>query len=416
MTITKFGFYTMDDFEFRGKKVLLRVDINSPIDPKTGDIMDDTRIGSHASTITELLEKGASVTILAHQGRPGDSDFTTLANHATLLSKYLKREVNYVEDIFGPAARSAISSSKPGDVVLLENVRFYSEENIEKVPEVQARTYLVRYLASLFSVYVNDAFATSHRSHPSLTGFPIVMPSCGGRLLQKEVDFLSDVMDKVSKPCIFVLGGGKVQDSVQLMEALLPKGVADKVLLTGLVSHLFMIARGERLGKATVRIIEGKGLYSLLPRAQSLLNKYPDKIVTPVDVAVLRSDKRVEFPLGQVLEYSPIYDIGSRTVELYSNIMQDAKIIIMRGPAGYIEDQRFCKGSEELLKAIVRSGARVLLGGGHLRIISERLGIATKIEYFSTGGGAFITFLSGEKLPAIEVLAVSAQKFKADKY
>lgn len=411
----KFGFHTMDDFDFHGKKVLLRVDINSPIDPKTGNITDDTRIRSHASTITELLEKGASVTVLAHQGRPGDSDFTTLANHATLLSKYLKRGVNYVEDVFGPAARSAISSSGSGDVILLENVRFYSEESIEKVPEIQAKTYLVRYLAPLFSIYVNDAFATSHRSHPSLTGFPMVMPSCGGRLLQKELDFLSEVMSNSSKPCVFVLGGGKVPDSVQLMEALLPKGIADKILLTGLVSHLFMIAKGERLGKATVRIIEGKGLYSLLPRAQKLIKNYPDKIITPVDIAILRSDERVELPLGNITDHSPIYDIGDKTVELYSKIIQDAKIVIMRGPAGYIEDPRFRKGSENLLKAVVNSKARTLLGGGHLRVISERLGIADKIEYFSTGGGAFITFLSGEKLPAIEVLVISAKRFKSDR-
>lgn len=412
---SKFGFYTMDDFDFDGKRILLRVDINSPIDPRTSSITDDTRIKSHAETIMELLDKGASVTVLAHQGRPGDSDFTTLASHATLLSKYINKDVNYVEDLFGPTARSAISSSKPGDVIILENVRFYSEENIEKVPEAQAKTYLVRYLSPLFSLYVNDAFATSHRSHPSLTGFPMVMPSCGGRLLQNEVDFLSDVMDTASKPCIFVLGGGKVPDSVQLMESLLPKGVADKVLLTGLVSHLFLIAKGERLGKATTRIIEGKGLYPLLPRAQNLIRNYPDKIVTPVDIAVLRSDERVELPLSNVPDITPIYDIGSRTVELYYTLMKGAKVIIMRGPAGYIEDQRFSKGSEELLKVVVKSGARTLLGGGHLRAISERLGIAEKIDYFSTGGGAFIAFLSGEKLPAIEVLTMSAQRFKTDK-
>jgi len=413
--VNKLGFYTMDDFDFEGKKILLRVDINSPIDPKTGKITDDTRIKSHVATIVELLNNGASVTVLAHQGRPGDNDFTTLEDHSKLLSKYLNKDVKYVEDIFGPTARAAISSLRPGNVILLENVRFYSEEGIEKVPEAQAKTFLVRYLAPLFSIYVNDAFATSHRSHPSLTGFPMVLPSCGGRLLQKEVEFLSDIMSTTSRPCVFVLGGGKVSDSVQLMESLLPKGVADKVLLAGLVSHLFLIAKGERLGKATVKIIEGKGLYSLLPRAENLLRKYPDKIVTPVDVAILRSEERVEMPLGDVQDHSPIYDIGSRTVELYSSIMEKAKVIIMRGPAGYIEDQRFAKGSEGLLMAVVKSRARTLLGGGHLRAISERLGIAEKIDYFSTGGGAFISFLSGEKLPAIEVLTISAKKFKADR-
>ena len=408
-------FYTMDNFNFEGRKVLLRVDINSPIDPKTCQITDDTRIRSHAETINELLKMGSAVTVLAHQGRPGDSDFTTLAAHSRLLSKYVRTEVKYVEDLFGPSARSSISSMRPGEVLLLENVRFYSEENIEKVPEVQARTFLVRYLAPLFSIYVNDAFATAHRSHPSLTGFPIVMPSCGGRLLQNEVEFLSNVFSAVSKPCLFVLGGGKVPDSVQLMETLLPKGIADKVMLTGLVSHLFLIASGKHLGRTTVKIVEGKGLNAMLPRAEALLKKYGDKIMMPVDVAVLKSDGRFEGDVDNVDDDAPIYDIGKETIRLYSEAMSNAKTIIMRGPAGYIEDSRFTKGSEELLRTLVKTNAKSFLGGGHLRVISERMGIANKIGYFSTGGGAFITFLSGEKLPALEVLITSKQKFKADR-
>ncbi|MGA2572616.1 MAG: phosphoglycerate kinase [Candidatus Methanomethylicaceae archaeon] len=408
------AFYTMDDFDLKGKKVLLRVDINSPIDPKTGQITDDTRIKSHADTIRELVDKGASVAILAHQGRPGDSDFTTLAPHLPLLSKYINRKVKYVEDLFGPCARSSISSMKAGDVLLLENVRFFSEENIEKVPEAQAKTLLVKYLAPLFDLYINDAFATAHRAHPSLVGFPVVMPSAGGRLLQKEVDFLSCVFSESSKPCIFILGGSKVQDSVQLMETLLPKGIADKVLLTGLVSHLFLIASGKHLGRSAVKVLEGKGLNSMLPRAESLLKKYGDKIMMPVDVAVLRSNSRCETDLDNIKD-CPIYDIGPETSKLYKDVISHSKTIIMRGPAGYIEDQRFTKGSEELLLSLVQSRAKTLLGGGHLRAISERLGIANTIGYFSTGGGAFITFLSGEKLPALEVLITSAQKFKSDR-
>lgn len=408
------AFYTMDDFDLKGKKVLLRVDINSPIDPKTGQITDDTRIKSHADTIRELVDKGASVAILAHQGRPGDSDFTTLAPHLPLLSKYINRKVKYVEDLFGPCARSSISSMKAGDVLLLENVRFFSEENIEKVPEAQAKTLLVKYLAPLFDLYINDAFATAHRAHPSLVGFPVVMPSAGGRLLQKEVDFLSCVFSESSKPCIFILGGSKVQDSVQLMETLLPKGIADKVLLTGLVSHLFLIASGKHLGRSAVKVLEGKGLNSMLPRAESLLKKYGDKIMMPVDVAVLRSNSRCETDLDNIKD-CPIYDIGPETSKLYKDVISHSKTIIMRCPAGYIEDQRFTKGSEELLLSLVQSRAKTLLGGGHLRAISERLGIANTIGYFSTGGGAFITFLSGEKLPALEVLITSAQKFKSDR-
>jgi len=412
MKKNKLVFYTMDDFDFEGKKVLLRVDINSPVDPKTGAILDDTRIKSHTLTIKELLDVGASVAVLAHQGRPGDNDFTTLAAHSSILSKYLKNDVKYVEDIFGPYARSSIPSLKQGEVLLLENVRFYSEENIEKIPEAQAKTFLVKYLAPLFSVYVNDAFATAHRSHPSLVGFPLVMPSASGRLFEHEVGFLSSVFQSSSKPCIFILGGAKVPDSVQLMETLLPSGIADKVLLTGLIAHLFLIADGKLLDKSTVKVLEGKGLHFLLPRSDALLSKYRDRILLPVDAAVLKSDGRVETTLDKIAEDTPVYDIGKETVKLYDEAMSQAKTIIMRGPAGYIEDPRFTKGSEELLKASVKTKAKTLLGGGHLRAISERLGIANKIGYFSTGGGAFITFLSGEKLPALEILITSAQKFK----
>ncbi|MCQ5336596.1 MAG: phosphoglycerate kinase [Candidatus Methanomethylicia archaeon] len=411
----KFGFYTMDDFDFNGKKVLLRVDINSPIDPNTNEILDDFRIKYHVPTILELLDKGASITILAHQGRPGDNDFTTLSNHARLLSRYLNREVKYIEDIFGPTAKSSISSSKPGDIILLENVRFYSEEVIEKMPEAQSRTFLVRFLAPLFSIYINDAFATSHRSHPSLTGFPMVLPSCGGRLLEKEVESLSLIMEDSLRPSIFILGGGKVQDSLQLIEALLQRNIADKILLTGLVSHLFMIAKGLTLNRETLRILEGKGIYALLPRAQRLVQSFPNKIVTPIDSALLKNNERIEVDIENLPNFSPIYDIGENTVKLYYEIIKDAKVIVVRGPAGYIEDERFSKGSEDLLKCIINSKAKKILGGGHLRRIAEKLNIVDKIDYFSTGGGAFIAFLSGEKLPAIEALINSAKKFKSDK-
>ncbi len=405
-------FYTMDDFDFENKRVLLRVDINSPIDPKTNRILDDTRIKSHAATVRELIDKGASVAILAHQGRPGDSDFTTLEAHAPLLSDYVGANVNYVQDIFGPCARSSISAMKPGEVILLENVRFYSEENMEKVPEAQAKTFLVRYLSPLFSIYVNDAFATAHRSHPSLVGFPSVMPSAGGRLLQYEVDFLDSVFHSSSKPTVFVLGGGKVPDSVQLMETLLPKGIADKVMLTGIISHLFLLADGKRLGRSTEKVLEGKGLQAMLPRAEALLRKYGANIMLPVDIAILRNGQRAEIPLNGIADDTPVYDIGPETTRLYIEEIRRARTVIMRGPAGYIEDPRFAKGSEDLLRSLVGTRAKTLLGGGHLRAISERLKIDQKVGYFSTGGGAFITFLSGEKLPALEALIISAQKFK----
>lgn len=409
------SFYTIDNFNLEGKKVLLRVDINSPLDKSCSRITDDTRIRSHAETVRQILDRGASVAILAHQGRPGDSDFTTLAPHNPLLCQYVKSDVKYLEDLFGPCAKSSISSMRPGDAVLLENVRFFSEENMEKSPEAQAKTHLVKVLSPLFDLFVNDAFATAHRSHPSLVGFPMVMPSAGGSLLEKEVEFLGSVSAGSARPCLFILGGGKVSDSVQLMETLLPKGIADKVMLTGLVSQLFLIASGKRLGKPTEKIMEGKGLNSLLPRADALLRRHWDRIMMPTDVAILTKDGRCEMPLDGAITNAPVYDIGAGTMDAYRGVIMGAKTVIMRGPAGYIEDSRFTKGSEALLTALVDSQAKTLLGGGHLRAISEKLGIAGKIGYFSTGGGAFITFLSGEKMPALEVLITSAKKFKSEK-
>lgn len=200
-------FYTLDDLKIEGKTILVRVDINSPVDPNTGLILDDTRIRLHAETISELSSRDAKTVILAHQSRPGKNDFTTLSQHAEILSAILGKTVRYVDDIFGSNARQSISRMKPGDIILLENVRFYSEEVLKRDPPQQAETHLVRKLAPLADFFINDAFAAAHRSQPSLVGFSFDMPSVAGRVMEKELRALYSAVKSVKRPCVFIPRG-----------------------------------------------------------------------------------------------------------------------------------------------------------------------------------------------------------------
>ncbi|HII59595.1 TPA: phosphoglycerate kinase [Methanocaldococcus jannaschii] len=412
-------FLTLDDFNFEDKRVVLRVDINCPIDPNTGEILDDKRIREIKSTITELINKGAKVVILAHQSRPGKKDFTTLKNHAKVLSDVIGKEVEYIDEVIGSTAREAIINMKCGDVILLENVRFYSEEVLSDwkkweniTPKKQAETNLIKRLAPLFDYFVNDAFAAAHRAQPSLVGFSYYMPMIAGRLMEREVGVLSKVLENPEKPCVYVLGGAKADDSIRVMKNVLENGTADKVLTSGIVANIFLVAMGYDLG-VNMDIIENLGLKSQIEIAKELLNKFEDKIVVPVDVALNINEERVEADLNkdEKVEHL-INDIGEKTIELYSEIINEAKTIVANGPAGVFEKEAFAKGTEELLKAIANSKGFSVIGGGHLSAAAELFGIADKIDHVSTGGGATLDFLAGEKLPVIEMLKESYKKYK----
>jgi len=224
-------FYTIDDFNVLGKTVLVRVDINSPVDPLTGLLLDDTRIRLHAETIAELADKGAKTVLIAHQSRPGKKDFTTLEQHAEALSKLLNRPVIYVDDIFGSNARASIKSLNNGDILLLENVRFYSEETLQREPAQQAETHMVSLLSPLVDLFINDAFAAAHRSQPSLVGFAVKIPSAAGRVMERELKALYSAVSNVERPCVYVLGGVKVDDSIRVMENALEEASADYILM-----------------------------------------------------------------------------------------------------------------------------------------------------------------------------------------
>jgi len=397
---------TLDDVNASNKKILLRIDINSPVDKKTGKLLDDSRIKAHAYTVKNLLERDNAIVILSHQGRPGDDDFISLQQHAELLSKYIGTNVEFIEDIIGPYAIEKVKKIEKGQIYLLENVRLVSEELIEAPPAQQAKTFLVRKLSPLFDIYVNDAFAAAHRSQPSLVGFPIVLPSAAGKVMEKEVSALAKIFNPEDSPKIFVLGGGKVSDTLKIIEHLAKNRVADRILTGGLVAELFAAAKGINLGKANMQVLESKGLLSLIPRARKLLlSGAPIEI--PVDfVTEKQNGETSEEPANNI--NGTIKDIGSTTIEIYSSFIKEAKVITMRGPMGIIEDERFRNGTKSLLKSAFESPGYVIIGGGHMiSMVEKGIDINENKVHISTGGGALLLFLAGDKLPALEALHLS---------
>ena len=396
-------------FKLEGSKVLVRVDFNSPIDPKTGKILDDSRIKAHVETIKELYERKCAIVLMSHQGRPGEDDFVSLENHAKVLEKHLGLPVEFIDDVIGPAARKRISELKPGEILLLDNTRLVSEEVIEAVPEKQANTIFVKRLAPLFNFYINDAFATAHRSQPSLVGFPLVLPSAAGRLMEREVKALAKLVSPEERPRIFVLGGGKVRDTLRIIEHLHMQHVADRILTTGLVAELFLLAKGLNIGAENKRFLERRGLVSLLPRARYILLKGAP-IETPIDFVTLKDNEVSVEHVGSITGL--IRDIGPATIKMYSELMKDAKVVVLRGPAGVIEDPRFRKGSMALVEVALSSNAFTIIGGGHLTSILNEVKVPENARYHvSTGGGALLLFLAGEELPALKALELSAKKF-----
>ena len=405
-------FPTLDEANVKGKTVLVRVDINSPIDPKTGEILDDTRMRECVPTLNELVHKGAKVVLLAHQGRPGDADFTTLEKHAARLGHVLGMQVRYIDDILGPAARSAIKTMRPCEILLLENIRFCAEEGLSKSADELARTHLVRKLAENAEIYVNDAFGAIHRSSPSLVGFGHVLPTFAGRLMERELRGLSKALSP-ERPCIYVLGGMKVDDSLIITENVLGKNIADLVLTGGLVGQTFIAAAGHDIGKSNMRFLIDKGYEKQIDKARELLSKHGEKIKMPFDVVVDDKGQAKELSLDQLPTELPMCDIGSRTVAEYSLTIGGAKTIVANGPLGKFENTAFAKGTFEVLKAMARSQAFTIMGGGHIVAAANSAGVTPQIKHISTGGGACISFLAGEKLPVVEMLTHAKRGAKA---
>ncbi len=401
-------YLTIDDIEIKSKTVLCRLDLNSPMDPN-GIILDDSRFRSHIITLRELED--SKVVILSHQSRPGKSDFTTMEPHARQLSKLMKRKINHIDDIFGSHAIEAIRKMNKGDIILLENTRFYSEESLERAPKDHKKTHMVRRLASVCDIFLNDAFSVSHRSHLSVTGFTETLTSIAGRIMEKEIDSLNRGMSCSERPCVYVLGGAKVDDSIKVTNNVLERGCADRVLVTGVVANVFLAASGVNIGEANMSFIDKQGYLPQIEIAKKLLKRFPDNIGLPVDVALNKNDERIEEKISNLRPELPIHDIGIETMVKFSHEISNAKTVVMNGPAGVFENEPFALGTQELIKAGAKSGFSVI-GGGHIAAAAEQMGISNKFSHVSTGGGACIDFLAGEKLPGIEALKDAARKYR----
>jgi len=399
-------FLTMDDVDFKNKTVLLRIDINSPVD-KRGKIEVTERLTESAKTVKELSKKKAKVVVLAHQGRNGEPDFIPLRQHAMLLTKYVGKKVEYVDDIIGEKAKRKIKSLKMGEIILLDNVRFLEDETVNKSPKEHVKASLVQALAPLADVFVNDAFSAAHRSHASLVGFTTLLTSVAGRIMEREIKLIEGIITtmKISRHDTFVLGGAKPKEPLDIMEYMLENHTLETVLVSGIVGELFLIARGHKLGEPTMNFLDKKGYLEFLPQVKKLSKKYNKIIEIPVDVAVKVNGKRLEILVENLPINSQIMDIGSKTTENYSKIIKESVSIGMKGPAGVYEEKGFELGTKAILEAIAGSNGISLVGGGHTLSALAKLKIdKSKFSHVSLGGGALITYLSGKKMPAIEAL------------
>ena len=412
------NFNTIDDFDVNGKTVLVRIDINSPVDPNSGIILDDTRMKLHAETIKELSMKGAKTVILAHQSRPGKDDFTTLEQHAVVLSRAVGLEVKYVDSIFSSKARESIIALEPGQILLLENVRFFSEEQLKRSAEEEATSVLVKTLAPLVDYFVNDAFAAAHRSQTSLVGFTRTVPSAAGRVMEKELTVIGNALENVQHPCVFALGGMKADDSITVTENVLENGTADYVLVSGLVANIFIWAAGYDIKSTNKNFIESRGYLDMVDKCRDLIERFGDKIVYPTDVAVsvptdvavsVQGD-RADVTIENIPDAS-IFDIGRESLIKYSKILREAKTIFANGPAGVFEDPKFAIGTEDIINAIASSKGFSVIGGGHIAAATVNLGYGDKMDHISSGGGASIDMLAGNPLPAVVALEESKELF-----
>jgi len=410
-------FLTLDDLDLDGSKVLVRVDFNSPIDPERRDLMDDTRIVSHVETLRGLRD--AAVVVLAHQSRPGKNDFTTLHPHARRLRRHLDSPVHFEDTLFSNNALKRIDELESGEVLLLENVRFYSEEiSLKGDAETLSKCRYIRKLAPHFDIFVNDAFAAAHRAQPSTVGFMPHLPSAAGMLMDRELTILGKVLSSSQRPAIALLGGAKADDSIRIMENMLDNDIVDKVLTTGVVGNIMLMAKGVSLGEPSESFIRKhiSKADEILAKGKSLLEKYKDRIEVPTDVALNVDGTRRGLTVERLPSEKPIHDIGLDTVVHYANEIESAGSVIVNGPSGVFELPEFAFGTEELFLALSRSKGFTVAGGGETSAVLTRMGLKGEIDHVSTGGGACISMLGGTRLQVDQALRTAKKWYEEGRY
>lgn len=411
----RFGIKTLDDARVEGKITLCRVDINQPVDREKGTLKSINRIEACVPTIKELSDKGAKVVLLAHQGSDIEyKNYYTTKPHAAVLSRLLGKEVRWIDDVCGPAAREAIQTLQNGEILLLDNVRFVAEEQtlfemkLRLTHEQQAKTLLVEKLAPLADLYVCDAFAAAHRDQPSLCGFEQVLPSYMGRLFEKEFCTVSQVMEEPVRPCVFVLGGAKISDAFLMMKTVLERGVADRILTGGLVGNIFLTALGKEIGQGSVDFIMKSNYGEYIEKAKELYAQYGEKIALPADLAWVSDGERREAALGSVPAGVAAVDVGGETAKRYREAILSAKTVFVNGPMGVFEQAPSEAGTKAVWQALADTEAHTVLGGGDSITATEKYGLTDKMGYICTGGGALIRFLTGEELPVVKALRFGA--------
>ena len=400
-------FHTLEDFDFKDRTVLLRVDINCPLDKESLAIINDSRIRRIIPTVRELMGKRAKVVILAHQSRKGKWDFTSLEEHSRRLARHLNSPVRYVDDVMGEEAKKAIGELQPGEVLLLGNVRALDSETAKGDMAFHADSELVSALAPLIDYYVCDAFGAAHRSQCSLVGFEAKVPSASGRLMAKELYALSAVFDEPRRPSVFILGGAKFGDASDMIDHVLGSGMADTVILVGLAGNAFLLARGVDIGEASASVLKEELTPENLAAAKGILAKYGQRVLLPVDVAVERDGKRTSVLIGDLPSAEPALDIGDASIEKFRKVIMSSRTCFMSGPAGMYEKPGFEDGTYGIMSAMIESKGQSVIGGGHTVGAADRFDFTDRFSYVSTGGGALETFLLGEPLPVVEALKYS---------
>ncbi len=407
----RFGIRTIDELQVNDKTVLCRIDINQPVDREKGTLKSTARIEACIPTLQELSEKGARLVLMAHQGSDIEyKNFYTTEPHSKVLSELLGKEVKFIPDVCGPAAQDAIRSLKAGEILLLDNVRFVSEEQtlfemkLALSHEEQAQTLMVRKLAPLADYYICDAFAAAHRDQPSLCGFEQVLPSAMGRLFEKEYCVISELMESPERPCVFVLGGAKISDAFLMMETVLKAGVADHILTGGLVANILLAAKGEEIGKASMDFILKSNYGEYIEKAKAIYEKYQSRIVLPKDLAYTEDGQRKEAEVGSIPAHVGLTDIGAKTAAEYQQYIRNAKTVFVNGPMGIFEEELTEYGTKAVWDALGDTEAYTVVGGGDSITATNKYGKKQDISYICTGGGALIRFLSGEELPVVKAL------------
>ncbi len=385
----------LSTLEVSGKRVLVRVDYNVPL--SEGRVVDDTRIRVSLPTIRYLTEKGAKVILCSHLGRPKGErkpEFS-LRPVAEKLSELLGRPVAFAEDCVGEVAEKAVEALQPGEVLLLENLRFHKGETKNDPAFAEA-------LARLAEVYINDAFSVSHRAHASVVGVPErVSEKAAGFQLKKEIDYLSKALEAPERPFVAVIGGAKISGKIEVLRNLISR--VDKLIIGGAMANTFLVAEGFRLGKSLVEEEEIETAREVLLSA----SHRGVKVYLPVDLVVAKSEDEEEgeeVPVDSVPEGAAAYDIGEETVALFAEALSGAGTIVWNGPLGLFEKPAFAYGTMAIARAIATENGLTLAGGGDTLAAIKMAGVSRAFSYLSTGGGAFLEFLEGKELPGVAAL------------